>query len=346
MIASEKRNDAIDLIKSFAIIGVLLIHVSAGGFTHSVLSLPWNVTLFWASVSRASVPLFFMCSGALLLRPEKPYSLRRILKRNLPHILVALFVWAMIYQIYWLWRTGTLDGPNLFHAFKKVLLFQHEQHLYYLQITILLYLSIPLLRVFTDAATKHQLQYALLLWFALGIAYPTLKGFWPFTLLTGIPTQYLINMTWASLGYCLLGHYITRYPVRYHLLWPLLWAAGLLMILGGTAWFSYWAESLQTRFFEGMSIPVAVMAAGIFGSLCQVHLGPKGKKIARTISSASFCIYLVHLLFLHELSRFGYSAATFSPWFSIPVMTLADFFLSFLFWFFARKVPLVRRWLI
>lgn len=58
-----------DLLKSLAITGVILIHVSAGGYSHPVGSFHWLSALFWGSVSRASVPIFLMVTGALMLTP-------------------------------------------------------------------------------------------------------------------------------------------------------------------------------------------------------------------------------------------------------------------------------------
>lgn len=56
------RDCGIDLVKAFAIFGVLLIHASPSALNRCELaSFSWFSALFWGSVSRASVPLFFMC---------------------------------------------------------------------------------------------------------------------------------------------------------------------------------------------------------------------------------------------------------------------------------------------
>lgn len=49
-----------------------------------------------------------------------------------------------------------------------------------------------------EPARKQLLEYTLTLWFLLGIPYPTVRIFWPFTLLVGIPTQWRINMTYIA----------------------------------------------------------------------------------------------------------------------------------------------------
>ncbi len=98
-------------------------------------------------------------------------------------------------RFYHLVSAGSLTAAALYRACKELLLFRHESHLYYLHIAILIYLCVPLLRILTAHADRRQLTYALALWFALGIVYPTVRPLWPFRLLSGIPQQYALNMT-------------------------------------------------------------------------------------------------------------------------------------------------------
>ena len=329
MATTSARDRAVDLVKTFAIVGVLLIHVSAGGFVGQVKSAGWLAALFWGSVSRASVPLFFMCTGALLLRPERDYPPRRILTRNLPRILAALFSSAAIVD-----------------ALKSLVLFRHVSQLYYLHITILIYLCVPLLRVFTSSADEKQLRYALVIWFLTAIVYPTVRPLWPFRLLGGIPAQWALNMTWGSMGYCLLGHYLRTYPPKRRALGPALWTVGLCMVFGGTFAASARAGTLQTQYLEGMSIGVAVMACGIFAALSRVKLGDRAARVCGTISSASFCVYLVHMFFVYFLRHFGLSGALAPSVLTIPAIVAAVFAGSFVVWLVLRKIPVVNRWLI
>lgn len=68
-----QRDVSVDLVKTLAIVSVLLIHVSAPGLSGAEVGSPrWLTCLFWDSISRMAVPLFLMASGALLLDPERP----------------------------------------------------------------------------------------------------------------------------------------------------------------------------------------------------------------------------------------------------------------------------------
>jgi surface polysaccharide O-acyltransferase-like enzyme len=73
----KERNLAIDLLKATSILGVLIVHSSVGGYSYPIGSPNWLTSLFLAGMSRACVPVFLMCSGALLLDPEKELSLKR-----------------------------------------------------------------------------------------------------------------------------------------------------------------------------------------------------------------------------------------------------------------------------
>lgn len=223
--AASGRDRTVDLIKTAAIFGVLLIHVSAGGLSGAAIgSGTWIACLFWGSVSRAAVPLFLMASGALLLRPDRELTLRKLYTKNFPRLLAALLFWAVCYKVFNLLLWGALTPAGLVQAIKEVILFRHEEHLYYLHIMLLVYALLPITRLVAAHATVGQMRYLLGLWFLLGILYPTVKIYWPFTLLVGIPTQWLMNMTYAAIGYTLLGYFLSAHPTSRR--WP--WGAAAL----------------------------------------------------------------------------------------------------------------------
>ena len=184
-------------------------------------------------------------------------------------------------------------------------------HLYYLHILLLVYALLPLTRAFVRAASETELRYALALWFALGIVFPTLRAYWPFTLLTDIPLQWMLNMSWAAVGYGLLGWYLTRRPLRPAVAWPLA-LAGFALVFFPTALCSLRAGALEERFLEGMSVGVCLLAAGLFSLLYPAgrDMKPgKGRAFVTAVSRASFCIFLVHVLWLEVFAHFGLTAA-------------------------------------
>lgn len=340
------RDGGADFLKAFAIVGVLLIHASTDGYQSPLGSFDWLAALFWGSVSRASVPIFLMVSGALMLDPKKELSLKRLWTHNLPRLVLALFFWAFAYQLYRLvFLSGGPTVAGLIQAVKDTLAFHHEFHLYYLHIMLLVYAFLPMTRLITTHADKRTVEYLLALWFLLGIVYPTFKGVWPFTLLYGIPAQYALNMTWASIGYGLLGWYLRTYARRWKL-WAVVAVLGLVLVYGGTILLSLAAGTLNTAALEGMSPGVALLGVGVCGAAFAGLRGRPPFRWAALLSRASFCIYLVHVFFLYILKSLGLWAGAGPCVLFVPLTAAAMLGCALLVWLVLSHIPVVRRWLI
>ncbi len=258
-----------------------------------------------------------------------------------------MFIWALGYKAYHLIVAGTYSMHDIFQAFKEVLLFKQEFHLYFLQIMVVVYVFLPVTRIIAKHAAKKELKYALAVWFLLGIVYPTVKPFWPVTLLSGIPVQWMINMTYAAIGYGLLGYYLSQYLIS--LKWSILFlVVGFLGVYGGTVFMSVRTETLYQNFLEGMSVCVALLAIGVFG-LCynlKSSIGGKTATVISKLSKASFCIYLVHVFWLYFFNFLGISVNGFPCLLSIPLISCLNLALSYCTFLFLSKIPLIRNWLI
>ena len=348
----EKRLESIDLIKTIAILGVILIHVSAAAITAPVGSETWYSGLVWGAVCRGSVPLFLMCSGVLMLQPEKDLSLQKLYGRSLPRLLIALFVWAILYEILHGVLDGSLSWDYVRESIRDILLFRHEFHLYYLHIMLLVYVCLPITRLLIASATRRQLEYVLILWFILGILYPTLRNFWPFNRLRGIPAQWMLNMTYSAGGYGILGCYLWRssHDRKTNLLCPgcLLLGIGLGITLGGVWGISWAVRATDTRLWEGMSLGPACMAAGIFLLCCNGKAKGSARLfwVCRRIAEASFSIYLSHVVFLELLRRWSWSVTVGCTMLRIPITGLLILGCSYCLYLLLRRLPWAKRWLI
>lgn len=338
----KSRDRGIDLIKAAAIFAVLVIHSCA--YTDPVGSARWCSAVVLGSLVRPAVPLFLMCSGALMLPPERELTAKRLWLRHFPRLLASMLVWAMVYKVYRLLTLGALSVPALWQAAKEVLCFQQEFHFYYLQIMLLVYAALPVTRVFVRAANRRQVEYALLLWFAAGILWPTVRTYWPFTLMSGYG-RYYMNMTYASIGYGLLGWYLTAYPPKKWLAWTAL-LAGFALTLGGTLLRSLRAGALDEHWWEGMTLGVMVYSAGAFCLLHSAGSRLRRGKAVELLSSGSFCVYLVHVLFLYIFRDHGFTGASFFPLAAVPLLALALLACSLAVYAVLRKIPVVNRWLI
>lgn len=354
----KQRIAYIDILKTLSIFGVILIHISSRALiNYNVATVNWDLSVFWGAVVRWSVPVFLMCSGALFLNQEKSFSTKQIFTKYLPRIIAALIFWAVLYEacdVFLDYReTGVIQYSFLKTALKNLLTCNTHFHLYYLYIIILIYALAPIIRVFTDAADRRQLEYALAAWFILGILYPFVIQFYPFNMLKGMVLQYSLRMAYSSIGYFVLGHYFQKYSIskRFAGLVYLLGILGFAVTFMGTIYKSGHTGALETIFLEGMTPNVALMAAAVF--LWTKNLQDKAifksqsfLKTAGFISRGSFCVYLIHD-FINIAYRNLYIESTiFNPLLSIPFLSLVNLGISLGIYVILSKVPVVKKYLI
>lgn len=287
-----------------------------------------------------------MLTGALMLDPARQLTLRQLWLRKIPRLLAALLAWALVYRLWQMaFYAGGVTAAGLADAVKQVLAFHHQNHLYYLHIALLVYALLPVTRIIAAHADRRTLEYLLALWAVLGIVYPTVKGIWPLTLLAGIPTQYGLNLTYAGVGYGLLGWYLRQYaasPGR----WALTGAARFFIIFGGTAALSLRDGQLNQVLLEGASPGTALLAAGICGWVFSARREHSSPPVLRALSRSSFCVYLVHLLPCWELRQLGLSAVSGPCLLFIPLTAAAVLACSLAVWAVLRRIPLIKSWLI
>lgn len=351
--AAGRRDAATDILKIIACFGVIIIHISGQGVTEfDVGTAPWYACTLWDSLVRFAVPVFFMCTGALMLSPQKELPLRKLYGRHFLRVFWILLFWSWAYYcvtaVGQYVFTGWLEPRWFLNSILQTLRFNHHLHLYYLQILLLLYAALPVLRAFVRAADEKELRYALALWALLGIAFPLLTRYPPLSWMSGMVQDYTINMAWSSIGYALLGYVLSLRPAAPGELrsFGLLFAAGFLLTFGGTVAASLHGGSANTWFMEGMSPGPALMAAGLFGGVRALVKGRAGTpRLARYVE-ATFCVYLIHHFFIMFFRHVGIDVTLFAPILEIPAETMAVAALSLAGWWVLSKIPFVNKHLI
>lgn len=235
------RIAAVDYAKTLAIVCVVMIHVSSEVLLgRQIGSAAWLEGLFWSSLARGAVPLFLMCSGVLFLDRSGGLSVRRIWKRNIPHILLALLVWAAVYKLVPRFLHEKLTAEVLRTILLELLCGQHEGHLYFLHIMLLVYAALPVTYTFAANADEKTERYALAFWIVSGVLLPTAKGLGLLHAFSGIFLQWPLTLAWAAIGCTWLGHFLmNRDPLPVHLAAAML-LAGFLICFAGT-----WLQSVR-----------------------------------------------------------------------------------------------------
>ncbi len=165
-----KNFDHVDLIRTVAIVGVILVHASGSwALTTQQMSqmsqldsLRWGSVFVYQSIGRIGVPLFAMLTGTLLLQPAKVESVSTFLKKRFIRIGLPFIFWGILYfawdfavmKIQFSPTTiiqGVLNGPYT--------------HFWYLYLLAGIYLLVPLLRVLVTRFQRNSVKYVETAWF-------------------------------------------------------------------------------------------------------------------------------------------------------------------------------------
>lgn len=345
------RDAALDTLKLWACLAVIVIHVSGRGVAAlDVRSGSWLACTLWDSLARFAVPSFLMCTGALMLSPDKPLTVKTIWKKYFWRMLRILWFWGWMYLLFDVaGRAASGTAPQsgwLWGTIRDTLLFRDQIHLYYLQMLLLVYACLPVLRVFTKNATDREIDYVLAVWLALGILLPVLRG--PLSHFGGVAPQYAMNMSWSAPGFALLGYAMYSRPVRPERkgLYLALFFGGFAFTFGMTVLATLRGGQVNANFMDGMTPGPAAMAAGVFGLARVRHEGKESSPRLAKLVNAGFCIYLVHYFFVLIFNHYGIDVTLFAPIAEIPAETLVVFALGYCAWLVLDRIPFVKKYLI
>ena len=105
----KTRTHWMDCLRVLAAAAVILLHVAAKQWhTVDIRGGDWLLLCLFNGSVRWCVPLFVMISGALFLNPEKEISLRDLYGKYILRLLVAYFVWGVVYALFD--YDGTVSG--------------------------------------------------------------------------------------------------------------------------------------------------------------------------------------------------------------------------------------------
>ncbi len=344
--ASQTSRFYLDVIRAYATIMIVLLHVAVSYIYQSEISpTNWWISNGYHAWSRTAVPLFILISGALLLKPRHPESIRHFLRKRALRILPPLVIWSGIYLIYEGIRGQISVGIG--GAIASLLQQPAYGHLWFLYMILGLYLMTPILRVYIAAASPVNLTYALVLCLIFGEIFPLLKA--------GLDYHfYLSNFISlsAALGLFVGGYWLEQYPVttRVRQRSLLLYGVGFGLLVTMTALVKNLNGGEVQGFIYEMDSPLALMMAmGSFllfkslpyDSLCQRLRW--FKPVVKALSSTSFTIYLLHMMVVNALQN-GSLPVHFNPavsnslW-TIPVQTFIVLVFCYCFTVGVRKLP-------
>lgn len=328
----------LDILKAVCLFGVILGHLCTWEISGIAPdSSDWNVSNAYNTICRVSVPVFLMVSGYLLLEEN-------IFRHKMPGslgyaglLLLIYLVWSAIYTLPFLEELP--DSPGALIS----TLVRGEFHLWYLIMLAGIYLVLPLLYRITRAPADTDR--ALAVTFTTTILLPSLADLPALAWLEDLLGSLYLDT--GFLFYVLAGYRLRCRPLGM-IARRLLYTAGVAAtVWGGAAtWYlSCQSGSFSDSWLDQRSLTVALGACALFVWVQQHgrHLPRKAAKAVTVISRYSLGIYLVHVLFLLLLRKFGISVYHWEPVFGLPLLAAGILLLSLALTALLRRIPFIRR---
>lgn len=323
-IASQHKRLHLTYIRAIAACAVVQMHAIGGylywyGKEAAQFHIQFIVADIYYSLLRWATPFFIMISGALLLGNPKEQPLGVFLSRRMQRVMIPFVFWGSIYLLYYfrgpLWQ-GPL--PKWSEITYKILYEDIYFHLWFIPMIAGLYLLTPVLRIWTRAAGRRDLEYFLGLIFLFNMLHHYLPGL-----------LVVRHFAWFGyIGYYLLGHYLNVYPIGLPWRqWLYIIAVFMPLVSAGIVW---WMSAQKGAYddtaFVYSSPNIVLMSAAGFVLLRDYnweHFAqryPHLHQIALYVAEVSFGVYFVHPLILDVLKN-GYLGIEINPhaFLSIPV---------------------------
>ncbi len=345
----------VDLIRTIAMIGVLLLHAS-GRYVVTIQELNqmnpsgitcWGVVDIYQSVAvPLGVPLFLMLTGALLLQPEKKDTLSVFFKKRWARIGLPSLFWGVAY---FAWDFLVQKIPFSSGAIVQGILNGPYTQLWYLYVLAGLYLLTPILRIFIANADQTLIKYFVILW-VLGAAII------PFV---GLFSIYELNSNVFTLtgyiGFFVLGTYLSTIQLRRKTL-------SFFIILGialtgiGTYALAATVGGAEMYFFQQYFSPTVIFASVMMFLLlltikphsAQKESSPsKIQKLSQLISQNTLGIFFIHVMIIESIQRgyFGFSINrdVINPIIEVPLLTAIVLFASLAIILLLKKIPHLKQ---
>ena len=358
-IDNKKNEDAfslpVDLIRTFGIVLVVMLHVSNEYYT-AIYQTPLESAVYWwastvyKSLTLSCVPLFVMLSGALLLQSSKINEpIKVFLRKRANRIGLAFAFWSAVYLVWGFFVTQT--PVTLYNVVQGIIigLFTGPwYHFWFIYIIVGLYLVTPILRAVIAFRDPNILMYLIMLWSIAVAVVPLLQ------LITGYNLNSSVFVFGGWTGYFMLGTFLQKARVRSSILYGLVFL-GLIWTISSTWFMRFLFHSLEQGyfFFDYLTANVIVTSVAIFMILSKFNADwpgsnhPHASRVVHAISCNTLPIFLFHLIILESLQRgyFGFklSLTIMNPVIGVPLITIVTFFITFGLILLMKKVPVLKK---
>lgn len=347
-----------DYLRVFAIIAVIILHVSAyNWYEVPSRSFEWNIFNFFNGIVRFGVPIFIMISGSLFLTKE--LDLKKLYSKNILRMTIAYFFWSIVYAITIPLSKSIITG-NFEISIMKILdnIITGNYHMWFIPMIIGLYMCIPIIKEITKSKkiTKYYLLLSLIFAFGvpwlvnisndfIGGVFASIINKFNEVITNNMSIHLVLGFTF----YFILGYYLNNIELtkKQRKIIFILGLIGFITTIGLNALVAWRTNEPCETYYSNFSINVLVEAIAIHTWFkYKEYKFNKFNTIISKLSKYSFGAYLVHALIIDAINIIGLNTLIFSPIASIPIISLVTIVLSFTTSWIINKIPLINKWIV
>ena len=324
-----------DLLRIYSTLLVILLHCCLA-IDYKIDPHNWWISNLYNSLSRPCITLFVMLSGTFLL--NKTDDLNTFFYKRIKKVVIPLFAWSIVYLIFFHFHEGKEITAGV--LIRSVISPSISYHLWFLFMILGIYLMVPIISKLVRIASRRDLEYFLILWFAITSIKPFIGE------LLGLYIYLPVEAATGYLGCFVLGYYLKDYSTPRMYLVYVFFVVSLCITAAGTFYLNIIKNhaNLNDLFYGFLAPNVIIMSVStylIFRNLNFSQLNNKALKIIMAVSNLCFGIYLIHIIILIIIK--DYFDFTFIPLIKVPVVVLICFSISLILTFMIRRIPVLNK---
>ena len=332
----ESRKASLDILAIIASFLVVLLHQAAQIESPSIY--------IYRIMAEVAVPLFVMKSGALLLSKSKKLDYTYVRNRIVRTALIIVF-WGLCYN--WLCNAliGGISSSIIWKSLMAVVTADvtYNYQFWYLYMLLGLYVISPVIKKFSDNASKRDFLYVIILFSLVGFIIPFLCGISAIDLRSVWVVRWLSPFSAYLLLYYILGTYLDRYPLNKRQCRVLFL---LTILLGALTLLKCSGESSQERIgvWLSYSSPFTLVYAVALFSLIYGKKALHTEKGISGLAKYSLGVYILHPAMIVAMRKLlGIDVTCFAPAISVPVLTCVVYVGCVFATWLIKKIPIIRR---
>lgn len=309
----KKRDINLELIRVLSCVFVVVLHVSNFYRRNiDVINTSYVYALVVNVITRISVPMFFMISGALLMRRKISFSYRRI-----KTTLIPLLLWSVVYGLWEIFFKGSSIKEVVDIVYDPV-----TKHLWYMYVMIGIYIALPYMQTMYQNLDKKAKLNFLNLWFGI-LLFTYLSSFFKMEVAYEIP---FIGGSSYYFGYFMLGAYLYEYKLDINKYITGIGSAVFLTYL--CVWALASKDVEKVLYYKNFFIVIA--SACTFHRILMMEKIRINHRFIEEISKCSLGIYYAHIIVL-DLFKAYVPFLSMHAFFGVPLISFLVFAITYIF---------------